>query len=159
MTTAVKRFQQIVNERGDDLRQLTYEQLNQLEDRPVEYVTVERRRGRITTFVERETPDGCIRVVIQGFLAGRFLPMLWSVAMDGFHRYPDEKTTPLSLQEMWEFDWSPTKRGAGCLLTIPGRARCDAHVHLPPKRKSNLPSAAKSDRITTVSAVRAIAPR
>ena len=105
MTKAVELFQEIVNERGDVLRRLTYEQLKRFEDKPVEYVTVEERRGKIAIFVEQgKLPSGGIRVVVQGFLPKRFLPMVWNVALDGFYKYRDETTAPLTREDMWEFD-------------------------------------------------------
>ncbi|HEY4933505.1 MAG TPA: hypothetical protein VII23_18225 [Terriglobales bacterium] len=105
MTKAVDVFQGLVHERGDLLRRLTFEQLIQPEVRKVEYVAVESRRGRITTIVDQGTlPSGGIRVVVQGFLKKRFLPTAWNVALDGFYKYPDETTAPLTREDMWEFD-------------------------------------------------------
>jgi hypothetical protein len=98
-------FKQLVNERGDRLRRLTFEQLKQLEDKPVEYVIVESHRGRIATIVEREMlPSGGIRVVVQGFLKKRLLPMAWNVVLDGFYKYPDQTTAPLTREDKWDFD-------------------------------------------------------
>jgi len=105
MTRAVDLFQAMISERGDLLRRLTYEQLEQLEDKPVEYIIVESRRGRIARIVQRGMlPSGGIRVVIQGFLKKRFLPMIWNVSLDGFYKYPDETAAPLTREDMWEFD-------------------------------------------------------
>jgi len=97
-------FLAMVNERAGLLRKLTYEQLRELEE-PVEYVGIEKRRGRIATIVEHGSlPADGIRVVVQGFLKFRFLPMACQVALDGFRRYPDETTAPLTREDMWEFD-------------------------------------------------------
>jgi hypothetical protein len=94
----------MVDEHGNTLRTLTYEQLRRLEERPVEYVAVEKRRGRITIHLDKAMPSGGIRVVVQGFLKVRFFPMIWQVAIEGFYKYPDETTAPLTREDTWEFD-------------------------------------------------------
>ena len=102
MSEADAEFQRIVSERGSALRQLTYEQLKNLQDEPVEYVTVESRRGLIFTTIEHRPPSS-VRVVVKGLLAKRLLFMVSNVAIDGFYKYADETTSPLTREDMWEF--------------------------------------------------------
>ncbi len=104
MSKPIQEFQRLVADRADQLRVLTYQQLLEAEE-SVDYVTVGLRRGRISTILNRGTlPSQGIRVVIQGFLKKRFFPMIWSVALNGFYKYPDETTAPLTREDIWEFD-------------------------------------------------------
>jgi hypothetical protein len=95
----------MVAERGNLLRKLTYDQLRGLADKPTEYLTIEKRRGKIATYLDKESmPNGAVRVAIQGFLKIRFFPMFSQVAIDGFYKYPDETTSPFTREDEWEFD-------------------------------------------------------
>ena len=76
-------FRKIVEERGEELRKLTQEELKKLGARPTEQLTVESRPATIGIIVQ-PTPDGSLRVVIQGFMKARFLPGK-HVALDGFY--------------------------------------------------------------------------
>lgn len=104
VTKAYEAFSQMVSQRGDSLRELTYDQLRELEDIPTEYVTIEKRRGRISTYLDKESmPSGAILVVVQGFQKMRFFPMIQQAAIDGFYRYPDGTMAPLTREDKWDF--------------------------------------------------------
>ncbi|HEX4597664.1 MAG TPA: hypothetical protein VH278_07750 [Burkholderiaceae bacterium] len=89
----------MVEERGVRLRQLPFAKLT---EQPVEEVMLGSRRGTIATIVIT-SPNGGVKVVVQGFLEHRFFPGS-SVALDGFYKYPDETIAPMSNDEFWEFD-------------------------------------------------------
>ena len=94
-------FQKIVNERGEQLRRLAFEDLKQLTDEPIEQLTLESDPATIGIIV-RLLPSGGIRVVVQGFMKARFIGQY--VALDGFYKYPDETVTPMPGKEFYEFD-------------------------------------------------------
>jgi hypothetical protein len=100
-------FRKIVNERGERLRQLTFDDLEQLirplEKGAVEQLTVESRPAKIGIIVQPR-PDGRLRVVVQGFMDARFVPLVKHVALDGFYKNPDETVDPMSDDEFCEFD-------------------------------------------------------
>lgn len=102
MSEAVRMFQDIVNERGDSLRKLPFQHLKQLVE-PTKLITVGNRKGKVSIIVN-ELPSGGILVVVQGFLKQRFLPMVWSVALDGFYKYPDETMAPMTREDIWAYD-------------------------------------------------------
>ncbi len=102
MTRLAAAFRGIVKERGDELRKLTYKQLKQL-DQTTERIVVGSRPAKISVIVHT-LPSNGIRVVVQGFMEMRFFPMGWHVSLDGFYRYPDETTAPLTREDLWEFD-------------------------------------------------------
>jgi hypothetical protein len=95
-------FREMVKERAARLRQLSFAELIHLADQPVECVMVERRKGTIGTIV-LSLPSGGIQIVLQGFLEHRIMPEK-SVALDGFYKYPDETTAPMTPAEFWDFD-------------------------------------------------------
>jgi len=95
-------FRQIVDERGERLRQLTFEGLKQLSTGPTEHITVESRPATISIIVQPK-PDGSLRVVVQGFMKARFVPGK-HVALDGFYKHPDGAVTPMPANEFYEFD-------------------------------------------------------
>ena len=94
-------FRRIVNERGECLRRLPFEDLIRLADAPVEHLTVDSRPATIGTIVQ-PLPTGGIRVVVQGFMKARFIGS--NVALDGSYKYPDETTAPMPDEEFYEFD-------------------------------------------------------
>jgi hypothetical protein len=102
MSEAVRIFRNMVNERGDGLRELHFNVLKQLAQ-PTEFVAVGNRRGKVSIIINH-LPSGGILVVVQGFLKHRFLPMVWSVALDGFYKYPDETMAPMTREDMYSFD-------------------------------------------------------
>lgn len=97
----------MVNERGQKLRELKFEELRQLvkplEDGPVEHLMVDSRPATIGVIVEPKT-DGTLRVVVQGFMKARYVPLLKHVALDGFYKQPNETVTPMPSAEFYEFD-------------------------------------------------------
>jgi hypothetical protein len=95
-------FRTMVNERGARLRQLPFAKLKQLMNEPIEQVMVESRKATIGIIV-LALPSGGIQVVLQGFLEHRFMPGK-SVALDGFYKYPDETTAPMSTEDFYVFD-------------------------------------------------------
>jgi hypothetical protein len=94
-------FRQIVDERGQRLRQLTFEGLKQLRAEP-ERITVESRPATISIIVQPKL-DGSLRVVIQGFMKVRFGPGK-HVALDGFYKHPNGTVTTMPANEFYEFD-------------------------------------------------------
>jgi len=104
---ALAAFREIVNERGQKLRQLKFEELRQLikplPDGPIECLTVDSRPATIGTIVEPRA-DGTLRVVVQGFMNARHVPLVKHVALDGFYKHSDETVTPMPAVEFYEFD-------------------------------------------------------
>jgi hypothetical protein len=49
------------------------------------------------------SPGGGIQVVIQGFMKHRFM-LGQSVAIDGFHKYPDDTGSEMKAEEFWKFN-------------------------------------------------------
>jgi hypothetical protein len=100
-------FRKIVNERGERLRGLKFEELRQLikplSDCPVEHLTIDSRPATIAIIVEPR-PDGTLRVVVQGFMKARFVPLVKHVALDGFYKHSDEAVAPMPAMEFYEFD-------------------------------------------------------
>ena len=94
-------FRQIVNERGERLRKLSFEDLQQGMDYPTEHIAVESRPATIDIIVQPR-PDGTLRVVVQGFMKARLLGS--HVALDGFYKHPDGRVAPMPEAEFYEFD-------------------------------------------------------
>ncbi len=92
----------MVEERGNNLRQLSFEDLKRLADEPIEHLTVDSRPATIGIIVQ-SLPSGGIRVVVQGFMKARFIGGS-HVALDGFYKYPDETVAPMPTEEFYEFD-------------------------------------------------------
>jgi hypothetical protein len=104
---ALATFREIVNERGQKLRQLKFEELRQLikplADGTIERLKVDSRPATIGVIVEPKT-DGTLRVVVQGFMNARHVPLVKHVALDGFYKHSDETVTPMPAVECYEFD-------------------------------------------------------
>jgi hypothetical protein len=104
---ALATFREIVNERGQKLRQLKFEELRQLikplADGPIEHLTVDSRPATIGVIVQARTDD-TLRVVVQGFMNARHVPLMKHVALDGFYKHSDEAVTPMPAGEFYEFD-------------------------------------------------------
>jgi hypothetical protein len=96
-------FREIVNSRGDALRDLSHDEIAKLEDWPVEDIVVDSRPATIATIVQR-MPDSSLRVVLQGFMNARLFPALKHVALDGFYKYPDGAVKPMPDDEFYDFD-------------------------------------------------------
>jgi len=93
----------MVNERGNRLRKLGYDQLKELTDEPTEQISIGSRSATISIIVQL-LPSDRIRVVVQGFMKGRLVPMIRDVALDGFYKSPDETIAPLTDDDMYKFD-------------------------------------------------------
>lgn len=103
MTARHLRFQEIVDERGQRQRALPFKQLRKLTNEPTEHLTLESRSATIGIIVD-PLPSLGIRVVVQGFLSTWPFRGIKRVALDGFHKYPDETISPMAREEFWEFD-------------------------------------------------------
>jgi len=97
----LEKFRDIVNKRGEGLRKMSFEELKQLGDSPIEHLDVDSRPATIGIIVQ-SLPSGGIRVVVQGFMRARILGK--HVALDGFYKYPDETVAPMPDGEFYEFD-------------------------------------------------------
>lgn len=98
---ALSKFQAIVNERGQQLRKLPFEQLKRLGETPIEHLAVESCPATIGIIVQ-PLPSGGIRVVVQGFMRAKLLGQ--NVALDGFYKYSDETVAPMPDGEFYQFD-------------------------------------------------------
>src|ERR1700716_1432773 len=67
---ALSRFREIVDERGQRLRTVPFEELKVLGDTPIEHLIVGSRPATIGIIVQ-PLPGGGVRVVVQGFMRGR----------------------------------------------------------------------------------------
>jgi hypothetical protein len=94
-------FRKIVDERGERLRRVDFEELKQFTAKPIEHVTVESRPATIAIIVQ-PLPTGGLRVVLQGFMKARFIGS--HVALYGFYKYPDGTVAPMPTKEFYEFD-------------------------------------------------------
>ena len=95
-------FRTMVHRRSEQLRELAPEDLRRAGDEPIQRVTVGARRGTIAVIVQ-QTPTGALKVVIQGFLRKRLVPIK-DVAIDGFYKYPDGAVADMSPDEFYDFD-------------------------------------------------------
>jgi hypothetical protein len=96
-------FRRLVEERCQQLRTCSLEELQRLGSEPVEQVIVESRPATVGIIVQ-PLPKGGVRVVVQGFMPARFIRSIKNVALDGFHKYPDGSVHPMSEKELYEFD-------------------------------------------------------
>lgn len=95
-------FRKVVNERGEQLRRLSQEELRKFASEPVKQFTFDSRPATIGVIVQ-EKPRQAIRVVIQGFMKARYIPGK-HVALDGFYKHVDGTVTPIPDEEWREFD-------------------------------------------------------
>jgi hypothetical protein len=95
-------LRKIVERRGQQLRELTYEDLKGLANEPIEHLTLDSRPSTISIHVQPR-PDGALRVVVQVFMKARFVPGK-HVALDGFYKHPDGTVMPMPDDEFYEFD-------------------------------------------------------
>jgi len=95
-------FREHIKERGARLFTLAYAEVSKLANAPVEHLIFDRRPATIAVIVETQ-PSGGIRVVVQGFMKGRWFPGS-HVALDGFYKYPDETIAPMPEDEFYQFD-------------------------------------------------------
>ena len=95
-------FRKIVDERGEQLRKMTHEELNGLAAGPREQLMVDSRPATIGIIVQPKS-KGVFRVVIQGFMKARFFPGK-HVALDGFYKHADGSVSAMPDEEFYEFD-------------------------------------------------------
>ncbi len=98
---SLAKFRGIVNERGERLRKLPFEELKRLGNAPVEHLDVDARPATIGIIVH-PLPSGGIRVVVQGFMKAKLLGK--HVALDGFYKFPDQTIVPMPEKEFYQFD-------------------------------------------------------
>ncbi len=98
---SLAEFRKLVERRCDVLRQLDYNQLRERNDASVEELIFDSRSASITTIVEH-MPDNLLRIVVQGFMDGRFIGK--HVALDGFYKNPDGSLGQMPDEEFYEFD-------------------------------------------------------
>ena len=96
-------FRELVNKRGDELRKLEFAKLTQLVRHSAEQITIGNRKATIALIVQPQLSGG-ILVVVQGFMAGKFLRFVKDVALDGFYKYSDETMAPMSDEDMRLYD-------------------------------------------------------
>ena len=95
-------FRKIVDERGQQLRKMGWEELMKLASEPPERSFVESRPATIGIIAQTRS-DGSLRVVIQGFMKARFIPGK-HVALDGFYKHADGSVSAMPDEEFYEFD-------------------------------------------------------
>ncbi len=61
-----------------------------LPDGPIEHLTVDSRPATIGIIVEPKA-DGTLRVVVQGFMNARHVPLVKHVALDGFYKHSERQ--------------------------------------------------------------------
>jgi len=91
----------LVNARGFKLRDLSYQEIEQFCDAPIEDLVVDSRPATIATIVQ-PMPDASLKVVLQGFMNARLFPGK-HVALDGFYKYPDGTGKPMLDHEFYDF--------------------------------------------------------
>ncbi len=97
----LSKFRDLVNQRGQRLRRLPFEELKRMSDTPIDHLTVESRPATIGIIVQ-PSRTGAIRVVVQGFMKAKLCGE--NVALDGFYKYPDERVAAMPDEEFYEFD-------------------------------------------------------
>jgi len=96
----LSKFREIVNERGERLRKLPFEELKRLNESPIEHLMVKSRPATIGIIVQ-PLPGGGVRVVVQGFMKAKLFGQ--NVALDGFYKYSDETVAPMPSEEFYQF--------------------------------------------------------
>ena len=99
-------FRRQVEARGAAMRQLSREELVRAGNQPIEHLLVQGRPATIGIIVQNRA-DGSLLVVVQGFMPCRLfglLPFGSSVALDGFYKYSDGSTDPMSYEDERRFD-------------------------------------------------------
>lgn len=102
MGSATEEFRKIVEARGAALRQLPFTELVNLTV-PLEAVTIDGREGRISVIVEPTSSVG-VRIIVQGFLDGRWFARFQTVALDGFDKNVSEVVSELEPSVFWGYD-------------------------------------------------------
>jgi hypothetical protein len=93
------RFREIVEERGKQLRALSYTDIVSL-SLPPEDLMVDSRKAIIAVIVE-PVEEG-LRVVVQGFMDAKWIGK--NVALDGFYIHRDGSIHPMPDDEFFRYD-------------------------------------------------------
>ena len=96
-------FRKLVDERAAALRQLSYDVLQAYAKAAPEAVSVDGRPATIGMIVQT-TSDNRLRIVLQGFMPGRFLRRFQSVALAGFYKHADGSWSAMPDDELDQFD-------------------------------------------------------
>ena len=97
-------FSGIVEEKGQVLRTLSYDELVRLMNEPVTEVLVGKRKGQVAVIVEVCEGDR-LRIVVQGFInAFERFPMIKGVALHGFYKHRDGAITEMRNEEFYGYD-------------------------------------------------------
>jgi hypothetical protein len=96
-------FRKLVDERAAALRQLPYDVLQAYGKSMPEAVTVEGRPATIGIIVQSAS-DNRLRIVLQGFMPGRFLRRLQNVALAGFYKHANGSWSAMPDDELDQFD-------------------------------------------------------
>lgn len=99
---ALGPFRDLVEDRAEALRALSFEELQRLDPEARESLTIESRPAEIFTIVEL-MPCGRLRVVLQGSMKPRFLPLGRHMAVAGFYKSPNGSVGELSDSDIHEF--------------------------------------------------------
>jgi hypothetical protein len=99
---ALGPFRDLVESRAQALHDSSFDELQSLESTPPESLIVESRPAEIYTIIEA-MPCGRLRVVLQGSMKPRFLPLGRHMAVAGFYKTPDGAVEPLPDSEYHDF--------------------------------------------------------
>jgi hypothetical protein len=94
-------LRRIVDERGETLRKMSFNELTQPGIVSIEDLTVDSRPATIWIHVQ-PMPDGGVLVVVRGSMKARFIPVR-HLALDGFHKDPDGRVAAMEDEERNEF--------------------------------------------------------
>jgi hypothetical protein len=98
------QFAQMVEDQGNKLRGLTYEQLLLVVNDPTQEIAIGGRNGTISVIVERYEGE-MVKVVVQGFISAfSWLPRLKSVALHGFYKHRDGSIVEMRNEEFYGYD-------------------------------------------------------
>ena len=101
VSESLRTFRRIVNERGQSLRKLPFQRLEELEERTESFM-LGKRKAKVAIIVNH-LPSGGVLVIVQGLLKKRFIPMVLDVAVDGFYKYPNETMAPMTDEDKWDY--------------------------------------------------------
>jgi hypothetical protein len=98
------QFAQMVDDQGNKLRGLPYEQLLLVANDPTQEITIGGRSGTISVIVERYEGK-MVKVVVQGCLSAfSWLPSLKTVALHGFYKHRDGSIVEMRDEEFYGYD-------------------------------------------------------
>ena len=102
MSNASRILRQIVNERGQNLRKLPFDQLKTISQ--MERVMIDKREATISVSAE-PLASGGVLIVVQGFMKSRwFGGLLSAFGLDGFYKYPDETMAMMTREDIFKYD-------------------------------------------------------